>query len=105
MGPNECFFYPVGPKLITGGKVKNDPEATLFNKGERYDEIAGFQKPGQQVKWPLLPLEKKTFEIDIFMRVSKKDAGARWLIRCGDLQKEVTTVFSTGDKPQLKRTS
>ena len=100
LGANECFFYPVGPRLQNGGKVNGDEEADLFNKGERYSEIGSIRNPGQQVKWPFLPVSNGTFHVKVFLEVSKDEAGAEWIVRCGDLEQRVVSVRSDGTTAQ-----
>ena len=100
LGANECFFFPVGPRLQNGGKVSGDQEATLFNKGERYSEIGSIRNPGQQIKWPLLPVSNGAFTIKIFLEVGKDAAGSQWIVRCGDIEKQFVSVESDGRSPQ-----
>lgn len=100
LGANESFFYPIGPRLQKGGKVAGDEEAALFNKGERYEEIGSIRNPGQQIKWPILPMRDGAFEVDVYLRVGKQEAGSRWIARCGDLERRVTAQVSDGSSPQ-----
>ena len=79
LGANECFFYPVGPKLQGGGKVRGDEEAALFNKGESYTEIGTLRNSGQQVKWPILPVANGVVSLKVFLETSAKEAGSEWI--------------------------
>ena len=100
LGANECFFYPVGPKLQGGGKVRGDEEAALFNKGESYTEIGTLRNSGQQVKWPILPVANGVVSLKVFLETSAKEAGSEWIVRCGDIEELVTSVKSDGSLPQ-----
>ncbi len=100
LGANECYFYPVGPRLQGGGKSPDDPEAALFNKGERYEAIGSIRQSGQQIKWPFLPTSDGAFEASVFLRVDETEAGSVWIVSCGDLEKRVVAVESDGRAPQ-----
>lgn len=100
LDPNACFFYPVGPKLQKGGNVRRDKEADLFNKGERYAEIGLLRNSGQQVKWPILPVAKGEVSLKVFLKATAKEAGSKWIVRCGDLERQVVAVASNGIQPQ-----
>lgn len=97
---NACFFYPVGPRLQEGGKVIDDEEATLFNKGERYSEIGMLRDSGQQVKWPILPVVSGEVSLKVFLEASLKEAGSEWIVLCGDIEQRVVSVVSDGTRPQ-----
>ena len=100
LNANACFFYPIGPRLQDGGKVSDDEEAALFNKGERYSGIGMLRNPGQQVKWPILPVANGEVSLKVFLKANAKEAGSEWIVRCGDIEQHVTSVKSDGTSPQ-----